>query len=223
MVHHRGKSGRLADYGKVVEADLSDQGALRKLCRGIDTVVHLAGNPDPSAEWEELLPANILGTYNIFAAAHAAGCRRVVFASSIHAVMGYAPDVQVKTDDPVNPADIYGVTKCFGEALGRYFAEQEGLSVIAIRIGAFQKKSVARREDSLPMVNSFVSHRDLADLMGRCVDDEMIKFAIFHGLSNDRFKRLDISDAREFLKYAPRDDYAREHPRLKRIRFPKTY
>lgn len=38
----------------------------------------------------------------------------------------------MNTDDPVNPGDLYGVTKCFGEAMSRYVAEQEGLSVISI-------------------------------------------------------------------------------------------
>ena len=86
----------------------------------------MAGDPSPSATWESLLPTNIIGTYNIFVAAKAAGCRKVIYASSIHAVSGYPADVQVKTDEPVNPGDLYGVSKCFGEALGRYMAEQEG-------------------------------------------------------------------------------------------------
>ena len=53
-------------------------------------------------------------------AAKANGVRRVVFASSIHAVSGYPADYQVHTEEPVNPGDLYGVSKCFGEALGRY-------------------------------------------------------------------------------------------------------
>jgi len=98
----------------------------------------MAGDPNPHATWRELREANIDGVYNIFVAAKAAGCRRVIHASSIHAVSGYPPDVQVKTSEPVNPGDLYGVSKCFGEALARYMAVQEGLSAITLRIGAFQ-------------------------------------------------------------------------------------
>src|SRR5579884_4151159 len=94
---------RIRPYGEVVTADLSDLAALKTACAGIDTVVHMAGDPDPSATWNDLLDANIIGTYNIFVAAKAAGCRRVIHASSIHAVSGYPPDVQVRTNDPVNP------------------------------------------------------------------------------------------------------------------------
>lgn len=88
----------------------------------MDTVVHLAGSANPAATWDELLQTNIVGTYQTCVAARAAGCRRVVYASSIHAVSAYPPDVQVKTSEPSNLGDLYGVSKCFGESLGRYFS-----------------------------------------------------------------------------------------------------
>ena len=135
---HPKTSGDLHGFGEVVVADVTDLAAMKSACAGVDTVLHLAGQPSPDATWSSLLPTNITGTYNAFVAAKSAGCRRVVFASSIHAVSGYPPDVQVKPGDPVNPGDLYGVSKCFGEALARYMAEQEGLSAICVRIGAFQ-------------------------------------------------------------------------------------
>lgn len=205
----------LAGYGEVVVGDILDLDRMKELARDVDTVVHLAADPSPSATWSSLLPLNIVGTYNAFVAAKAAGCRRVIYASSIHAVSGYPPDVQVKTNEPVNPGDLYGVTKCFGEALGRYMAEQEGLSVIALRIGAFQPHASARKESALDMLDAWVSQRDLHQLIERCVDIENIEFAVFHGLSNNRFKRLDISDARELVGYDPQDDLTEEYPRLK--------
>ena len=104
---------------------------------------------------------NITGTYNTYVAAKAAGCRRVIYASSIHAVSGYPADVQVKTIEPVNPGDLYGVSKCFGEAMGRYMAEQEGLSVIALRIGAFQPHESVSKESGIGMLDAWVSQRDL--------------------------------------------------------------
>ena len=147
MVHTMNEDAEaLKQYGEVVTGELDDLDKLKQLCEGIDTVVHMAGDPSPSAVWEDLLEANIVGTYNMCIAAKAAGCRRVIYASSIHAVSGYPSDVQVKTSEPVNPGDLYGVTKCFGEAMGRYMAEKEGLSVIALRIGAFQPPE-ARAQD----------------------------------------------------------------------------
>lgn len=210
---------RIRRFGEVVEADLADLEGLKRICRGVDTVLHLAGDPDPEATWDSLHAANIVGTYNLFVAAKAAKCRRVVYASSIHAVSGYPADVQVKTGEPVNPGDLYGVSKCFGEALARYMAEQEGLSAIAIRIGAFQSIEAARQPDGgVKMLDAFVSRRDLQQLLEKCIDVEDLKFAIVHGVSDNRFKRLDISDARELVGYQPADDATREVPGVKELR-----
>jgi len=222
MVQNRDDAKEIESYGEVVVADLSDLERMKTVCEGMDTVVHLAADPSPTATWGDLLDANIIGTYHTFVAAKAAGCRRVVYASSIHAVSGYPPDVQVKTSEPVNPGDLYGVSKCFGEALGRYMAEKEGLSVIAIRIGAFQPLEAARKEESVSMLDAFVSHRDLNQLIERCIEDGAIRFALFHGLSDNRFKRLDITDARERVGYAPQDDLTEENPKLKGLRLSET-
>ena len=223
MVHEMDEEAdRLKPFGEVVAGDLSDLERMKELCRGIDTVLHLAADPDPSATWQSLLQSNIVGAYNTFVAAKAAGCRRLIYASSIHAVSGYPPDVQVKTSEPVNPGDMYGVTKCFGEAMGRYMAEKEGLPVIALRIGAFQPLEAARQEGSVGMLDAFVSHRDLNQLIERCIDVEGITFAILHGLSDNRFKRLDISDTRTLVGYEPQDDLTEENPKLKQLHLGET-
>ncbi len=71
-----------------IQADIADLDATRALCRGIETVVHLGADPSTEATWESLLPRNVVGVYNVFQAAHEAGCRRVIFASSVNAVGG---------------------------------------------------------------------------------------------------------------------------------------
>ena len=205
---------KIEGFGEVVVCDLAEIKRLETLCEGIDTVLHLAGNPAPSQTWDSALQNNISGTYNAFVAAKAAGCRRVIYASSIHAVSGYPKGIQVKTNEPVNPGDLYGVTKCFGEALGRYMAEQEGLSVIAIRIGGFQPESTAQKPD-LKLMDGWVSREDLTQLIERCIDVKQLQWAVFHGLSNNTFNCLDISDARELVGYDPQDNFTRENPLLK--------
>jgi len=214
MVQNDGQADSVRGHGEVVTADLADLPALKRAFAGIDTVLHLAANPDASATWKPLLETNIIGTYNAMVAAKAAGCRRLIFASSIHAVSGYKREVQVKTSEPPNPGDLYGVTKVFGEALGRYMAEQEGLSVIAIRIGGFQPLERTREEGSLGMCDAWVTDRDLTQLFHKCIDNENLRFAIFHGLSNNAFLRLDLSDARELVGYAPQDDVFALNPKL---------
>ena len=202
----------LQTFGEVVAGDLDDPAFLLRACQDMDAVLHLAGDPDPSAVWEDLLSANIVGTYNLFLAAKKAGCDKVIYASSIHAVSGHAVDVQVKAEDPVNPGDLYGVSKCFAEALSRYMAEKEGLCILVLRIGACQPLENARKEEKLRNMDAFLSMRDFQQLAERCIDDQRLQFGIFHALSDNKFKRLDISEARIHLGYAPEDDFFAENP-----------
>ena len=99
---------------------------MKEVYVAMHTVLHLAGNVSPSATWSELLQADVVGTDHPMVAVKSAGSRRFEYASSIHAVSGYPGAVQVKTGEPVNPGDLYGVAKCFGEALGRDMVEQRG-------------------------------------------------------------------------------------------------
>lgn len=206
---------KMANLGEVVTSELTHLSEITPHFQEIDTVIHLAANPSPSADWESLLPDNIVATHHVITAAMQADCRRVVLASSIHAVSGYPIERQVHPDDPVNPGDLYGVTKCFSEALGRYAAEQRGLSCIVIRIGAFQPVEEGRDEKKLPLLNSFASNRDIVQLFQRAVDDERLRFAIVHGLSGNIFNRMDTTSARELLGYEPQDDLSELNPAVK--------
>src|SRR5215204_1721539 len=108
---------------EVVRLDIADADACREACAGIDTVVHLAADPSPEADWESsLLPNNVRGTVNIFRAAHEAGCRRVVFASSVHAFIGYPPGETLADDASPRPVNLYGASKVFGEAVVSRFS-----------------------------------------------------------------------------------------------------
>lgn len=204
----------VAGFGEVAAADLTVLDEAKRVCAGADVVVHLAATPDPSATWDELLPVNIEATYNVFLGAKAAGTGRVVYASSIHAVGGYGPHRQVRVDDPVNPGTLYGVTKCFGEALARYMAEQEGVPAVAVRIGAFQPPATPAADASI--VDFYVSPRDLCQLIDRCIDaPDLPPFAIVHGLSADHWTRLDLTDTRRLVGYEPVDDAADENEALR--------
>ena len=94
-------------------------------------------------------------------------------------------------------------------------SRQEGIDFVALRIEWFQLRSTMDDPENVRMLGPYVSRRDLNQLIGRCIDAEPPRFAIFHVLSESRFKRLDITDAREVVGYAPEDDLAEVNPALK--------
>src|SRR6266446_6253097 len=157
---------------EVIALDVANLEACQHACSNIDVVIHLAADANPDADfYQSLLHNNIQGTYNIFRAAKDQRCQRVIFASSAQVFSGYPVDVQAHPESPLRPMNMYGVSKCFGEAVASYFAHAEGLSSIAIRIGAPD-----------------------------------VQFAVVHGISNNRFKCLDITSTRDLFGYRPEDD-----------------
>jgi len=190
-----------------VAADIADAQAIAPLFGGVDTVVHLAADPRVHADWDSLMPRNIVGVQNVFAAAHAAGCRRVVFASSINAVSGYPRDMQVHTSMPVRPPNLYGATKAWGEALACYYADQLGLSAICLRFGWVIARDSEQLRANPKFLDRMLTYDDLTRLVQASIAaPDTLRFGIYHGLSNNRWKWLDINDARIELGYAPEDD-----------------
>ena len=185
--------------------NIADLDAVRAAAAGIDTIVHMAADPSPEADfYGSLLDSNIKGAFNIFQAARDQGVARVVYASSVHAVAGYPPDRQPRTTDQPRPMNMYGATKCFGEATAAAFA-YNGLSSICIRIGAYEAPWIAEHGTALD-VGMYVSPRDLNQLINRCIETPDIPYAIVNGLSDNTFKRMDLESTRELLGYEPVDN-----------------
>lgn len=199
-----------AEHVTLFELDILDKDACLEVCKDVDTVIHLAADPSPASSFEEVRTINMDGTYHMMSAAHEQGCRRFIYASSIHAVKGYPKDQQVTTSSPVRPLDYYGVSKVFGEALGNYYGYQTSLEVIAVRIGGFTSLDYLHGQEIEPepyQRSSYISKRDMVHLMQRCVEAELSHpFEIVHGVSDNSFKFLDLTDTKEKIGYAPKDD-----------------
>ncbi|AZF01539.1 UDP-glucose 4-epimerase [Pseudomonas orientalis] len=194
----------LGDH-RFVHADLSDKSGLATLLEGIDVIVHLSGIPNADATFDDLLPNNILATTYLFDAAVNAGVQRLVFASSAQTIEGYPVDRQITPGMPVMPANLYGVSKCYGEALCGYYAAKTSLSAIALRIGAFEFPETHGLNNARDL-SAWLSPRDAVQLLQRSVEAEGVKHLVAHGISNNRFKRLDLSETTRVLGYHPEDD-----------------
>jgi nucleoside-diphosphate-sugar epimerase len=187
-------------------ADIADLDAMRRLCQGADTILHLAADSRPHAQWEDLFPANLVGVYNIFRAAHETGSRRVVFASSIQVLEGHAHGSSAPAA-PVRPVNLYGATKAWGEALGSVFANQHGLSVICLRLGWVMAADSPKLTTGLLDPSCILTHEDLIRLIAAALAAPgNFRFGIFHGLSANRWPRVEIGAEQLLPGYTPSDD-----------------
>ena len=159
-----GQLGPARDGEEIAPADLTDLASVEDAMKGVDCVVHLGAIPGEDA-WEKILPNNIVGTWNLFEAARRQGVRRVVYASSHHAVGFYRRARVIDSSVVPRPDGIYGVSKVFGEGVGRLFADKHGLSVACLRIGAFRDKPNDRR-----LLYVWLSPRDAVHLVECCID-----------------------------------------------------
>jgi nucleoside-diphosphate-sugar epimerase len=194
------------------EGNLAELEVARRALKGAHSVLHLAADPSPRADfYASLLDRNIKATYNVLHAAHELGVKRVVFASSVNAILGYPRDVQVRAEDVAWPGNVYGASKAWGEAIcGAFVAQSEGrLSAIAVRIGGVtDRERVRARADRTGEWQSItVTHEDLCRLFDCCLNGAPdVTFAVVNGISANRFLRMDLDSTRRKVGYRPQDD-----------------
>ena len=162
-----------------VAADLANLAEVEKAVAGVEGIVHLGGH-SVEGSWETILNANIIGCYNLFEAARRQGAKRVVFASSNHAVGFYPRRRRIPTDVTLRPDSRYGVSKAFGEALGALYAYKHGLRVTCLRIGNFADAPADHRRMSI-----WLSPDDLAQLVRIGLEHPDIRFEVFYGASDN--------------------------------------
>lgn len=183
---------------RYVQGDLAKMEDVAALMEGADMVVHFGAIVD-ERPFEEMLGPNFVGSYNVWESAWKAGVRRVVYASSIHAVGMYPKTHRVGTDDPHRPDTFYGLAKCFTEDLGRMYWEKRGLESVHLRIYSAAQVTNARA------LGSYLSYDDMVQLVTRSIDTPIVGFTIAYGVSNNDRSPVDNSSA-SFLGYRPKDN-----------------
>ena len=209
-------------------ADIADLDAILPAFENVEAVVHLAASPAIETPWDDVLRNNIIGTYNVFEAARQAGVACVVFASSNHVVGMYELDGAPALYDPddgrsydhtaeIRPDSLYGVSKAYGEALGRMYMERHGLRVFCLRIGAVRAKDDPTAPSTNPLIDLdadgrrnrmravWLSHRDCAELIARCLEVEDVSWAVVYGVSGNARRFWDVDHARDLLGWEPQD------------------
>jgi uronate dehydrogenase len=186
------KPDDLGPKEEFVAADLADLAAVEKIVTGVEGIVHLGGF-SVEGPWETIHQANIVGCYNLFEAAYRAGVKRVVFASSNHAVGFYPRNKTIGVDVTTRPDSRYGVSKAFGEALGALYADKHGLRVTCLRIGNFGDAPLDKRRLAI-----WLKPDDMVQLIRIGLEHRDIHFEIFYGVSDNADSWWDNSNARRF-------------------------
>ena len=243
---------------ETIVADITNLDELRGHFDDVDAVIHLAAAVDLSGSWEKILQNNIVGTYKILQAAAEAEVEKFVFASSIHTVGMYeielSPeiydpdyDLAVTHEDPMRPDSFYGLSKVFGEAVGRLFIESQenplgdfhptyvtntreypknfyalriktvlgdeydhpyGLGEMGVDEGWWERDSEEYEYMADRLKCTWLSHRDLGQLVDRLLGHDEPGFDIFWGVSGNDGTWVDLSHTRDVLGYEPRDNGA---------------
>jgi uronate dehydrogenase len=179
--------------------DIGDLPALKAAAADCRAIVHLAGLT-VKMDHEALLNVNLRGTYHALEAAVSAGCDRFVFASTNHVTGFYPVDVPVTPDMPPRPDSLYGASKAYGEALGRFYHDRYGLGFAAIRIGsALPAPTVPRSR------HTWISDPDLAQLVWRCLSAPELGFLVVYGGSGNRQSYWVDAEQRRSIGYVPAD------------------
>lgn len=181
-----------------VRADLQDYDAIHAVLEGADMVVHFGAVGD-EAPFETILGPNIVGAYNIWEAAYKHGVRRVVYASSIHAVGMHLKNEFIGTDAPHKPDTFYGLAKCFAEDLASMYWDKRGVEAVCLRILSCAQVNNARA------LGSWLSYDDLIQLVERAISTPTTGFAVVYGVSNNDRAPVDNAKA-SFLGYRPKDN-----------------
>ena len=201
------------------QKDISDLDSIIPAFKNQEVVVHLAAHLG-SDKFENHLATNVIGTYNVYEAARMAGVRRIVYASSGMTVGGVEKKSPYKeitegeyakvprafpliSHEQIHPRSIYGVTKVWGEALGRHFSDTYGISVLCVRIGAVTKENrpIQARHRSV-----YLSHKDVCQILRLCIDaPPRLMYDIFFATSKNKWTYRDLSHSQKGVGFTPED------------------
>ena len=198
---------RLSDITEINDAsaaeevqccDLSDAEAVMKLVAGCDAIIHLGGVSTENT-FENILNANIIGTYNLYEAARKHGIKRILFASSNHTIGFHERGTLLDADSTMRPDSIYGVSKCYGEMLASLYFDKFGIETARVRIGSCFDKPLDRR-----MLATWLSADYFVSLIKRIFDCDRLGCPVIYAVSDNREVWWDNTKV-SFLGWQPKD------------------
>ncbi|HQT46101.1 MAG: epimerase [Acidocella sp. 20-63-7] len=191
-----GEINALGAEEQIHQGDLRDPAVVDRLLAGASVAIHLAGSsverPIP-----EIIENNLVALHQLYEGALRNGVRRVVFASSNHTIGMYPSGARLRLDDPVRPDGLYGLSKVWGEAMGRLYWDKHGIETVAIRIGSALPRPTETRH-----LSTWLGYEDMETLFLRALRAPDIGFLAVWGVSANTASWWDNAGA-EKLGYLP--------------------
>jgi uronate dehydrogenase len=196
----------LVEGEDVMHGDLRDPAVVDRLLEGVDVLIHFAGT-SVERPLPEIIENNLRGLVEVYEGARRQGVKRIVFASSNHAIGMYPVTEKLSLDCELRPDGFYGLSKVWGEALARMYWDKHGIESVCVRIGSCLERPTEPRH-----LSTWFGHRDLMHFLDRCVEAEDVGFLTIWGVSANTRSWWDNSGAARF-GYQPTqnsEDYAAE-------------
>ena len=190
--------GSLYKNEDFINADLSKFDEINSAIQGASMICHFGAIVDESP-FNELLGPNFIGSYNIWEAAKKNKVKRIIYASSIHAVGMYSNSTKLTPFVPHRPDTYYGLSKCFSEDLARMYYEKNQVEAVCLRIASCAPVTTARG------LSSWLSYEDLILLVKAAIQAKFVGFSILYGVSNNKRKNIDNSES-SHIGFLPEDN-----------------
>lgn len=190
----------------VLHGDLRDPAVVDRLLEGVDVLIHMAGT-SVERPLAEIIENNLVGLHAVYEGARRHKVRRIVFASSNHAIGMHSVDDKLGLDCEFRPDCFYGLSKMWGEGVARMYWDKHGIEGISLRIGSALPRPTEPRH-----LSTWLGHDDLLQLVIRCIETPDIGYLVVWGVSANTRSYWDQSGA-EGLGYRPTqnaEDYAAE-------------
>ena len=183
---------------KFISANLKNFKSTLKITKGVYAIVHFGAIPIEDTQ-ANILQNNIIGTYNLFEAARINKVKRIIFASSNHAIGFHRRKKKLNHFSNQRPDSHYGLSKVFGEELSRFYADKFNIKSMCIRIGTCLRTPEDRRH-----LSTWISYRDLTQLVDTGIKNKSIHHEIVYGASKNKKSWWNNSRA-YLLGYKPKD------------------